>query len=92
MTQICIAAYVQGVVQGVGFRYHTQQQAQALGITGYVCNLDDGNVEIIACGEHDAIERLMFWLKKGGPPNARVDRVLREPRGPSDFKAFTVHY
>lgn len=79
-------------MQGVGFRYHTRQRAQALGITGYVCNLDDGNVEIIACGAEDALEQLMVWLKEGGPPSARVDRVLREPRGTLDFQEFRIHY
>ncbi|ENE2785336.1 acylphosphatase, partial [Yersinia enterocolitica] len=41
MAKVCTAAYVYGVVQGVGFRYSTQRQALALGVTGYARNCDD---------------------------------------------------
>ncbi|TQI80010.1 acylphosphatase [Serratia fonticola] len=92
MTQVCIAAYVYGVVQGVGFRYNTQHKATALGLTGYARNLDDGSVEVVACGEKDTVEQLIAWLKSGGPRNARVDRVLVEPRGVEAYKGFSIRY
>ncbi|WON78251.1 acylphosphatase [Serratia sp. UGAL515B_01] len=92
MTQICTVAYVYGVVQGVGFRYNTQHKATALGVTGYACNLDDGSVEVLACGEREAVDRLVVWLKNGGPRNARVDRVLVEPRGFAEYKEFSIRY
>lgn len=92
MTQVCIAAYVYGVVQGVGFRYSTQHQATALGLTGYARNLDDGSVEVVACGEPAQVDRLMEWLKQGGPRSARVDRVLVEPRGFADYPRFDIRY
>lgn len=92
MTQVCIAAYVYGVVQGVGFRYNTQHKATALGLTGYARNLDDDSVEVVACGEKEAVEQLMEWLKNGGPRSARVDRVLVEPRGVDDYKGFSIRY
>jgi len=71
--------WVHGVVQGVGFRYHTQQQAATLGLTGYAHNLQDGSVEILACGEQQQIKSLLSWLQAGGPRSARVDKVLTEP-------------
>ena len=44
---------VHGLVQGVGFRYSTQREALQLGLTGYARNMDDGSVEVVACGEAD---------------------------------------
>lgn len=78
MTAICKRAWVHGSVQGVGFRYTTQQEARARGLTGYARNLDDGSVEVLACGEEPEVEALIAWLKAGGPRSARVDRVLAE--------------
>lgn len=92
MTQVCIAAYVYGVVQGVGFRYNAQHQATALGLSGYARNLDDGSVEVVACGEQPQVDKLVAWLKNGGPRSARVDRVLVEPRGTTDFPGFSIRY
>ncbi|MFI8418192.1 acylphosphatase [Serratia sp. NPDC078593] len=92
MTQVCIAAYVYGVVQGVGFRYHTQSKASALGLNGYARNLDDGSVEVLACGEQQHVDALIAWLKGGGPHSARVDRVLVEPRSVETFNGFGIRY
>ena len=72
MSKVCIIAWIYGRVQGVGFRYTTQYEAKRLGLTGYAKNLDDGSVE-----------KLMQWLKSGGPRSARVERVLSEPHHPS---------
>lgn len=44
MSNVCIIAWVYGRVQGVGFRYTTQHEAQRLGLTGYAKNMDDGSV------------------------------------------------
>ena len=76
MASICTMAWVYGSVQGVGFRYSTQREALQLGVTGYARNLDDGGVEVLACGEAEQVEKLIAWLKAGGPRSARVDRVL----------------
>lgn len=83
MSKVCIIAWVYGRVQGVGFRYTTQYEAKRLGLTGYAKNLDDGSVEVVACGEEGQVEKLMQWLKSGGPRSARVERVLSEPHHPS---------
>ena len=56
---------VQGTVQGVGFRYHCAYTAQELGVVGQVRNLPDGDVEVMAQGEPDAVARLISWLKRG---------------------------
>ncbi len=69
---------VSGRVQGVFFRASTRERAQALGLTGHAVNLDDGRVEVVACGDDAAIEALHRWLHRG-PPSARVRAVEREP-------------
>ncbi|MEB6335007.1 acylphosphatase [Serratia rhizosphaerae] len=92
MTHICRVAYVYGMVQGVGFRYNTQVKATALGLNGYARNLDDGSVEVLACGEPPQVEALIDWLKQGGPRSARVDRVLVEPGGEQALQGFTIRY
>ena len=56
---------VHGTVQGVGFRYHCAYTAQELGVVGQVRNLPDGDVEVMAQGEADAVARLISWLKRG---------------------------
>lgn len=79
MTSTCYKIWVHGRVQGVGFRYSTQAQATQLGVLGYARNLDDGSVEVMAWGEPENVDRLIAWLKAGGPRGARVDQVLIEP-------------
>lgn len=66
---------VSGVVQCVGFRYHTSRQAQALGISGYAKNLNDGRVEVLAVGKGKGIEKFQAWLNIG-PSSATVDQVV----------------
>ena len=84
----CIRCIVSGKVQGVWFRGSTQQQAVALGITGYARNLADGTVEVLACGQPHALDELKRWLRQG-PKLARVEQVTCEPvsdvTGPGAF-------
>ena len=63
-----------GWVQGVGFRYFTQDAAAREGVYGWVRNTPDGRVEIEAEGEAGAIERFEHRIRHG-PPGARVDHV-----------------
>ncbi|MBT4101411.1 MAG: acylphosphatase [Gemmatimonadetes bacterium] len=63
---------IRGRVQGVGFRYFTQQQATSLGVGGNVRNLADGSVEVEASGERVALERFVSALECG-PDTGRVD-------------------
>ena len=65
---------VTGHVQGVYFRASTKQQAEAMGISGYARNLDNGGVEVLAVGSAEAVERLGNWLWKGSL-NAQVADV-----------------
>jgi len=63
-----------GRVQGVGFRYFTEAAAAREGILGWVRNTPDGNVEVSAEGDAEALDRFERSLYHG-PPGARVARV-----------------
>lgn len=66
---------VSGRVQRVGFRYFVQEAAAAEGVSGWVRNLPDGQVEVHAEGDASAVERLERKIRRG-PPLARVDDVV----------------
>lgn len=69
---------VRGKVQGVGFRAATRRHAAGLGIhRGHAINRADGDVEVLAVGDHAALAALEDWLQRG-PLLARVDGVRRE--------------
>lgn len=87
--KISIHCYVSGRVQGVWFRASTKTEAEALGLTGWVRNLADGRVEVIACGEKESVNKLRDWLQHG-PQLAEVTDLKCEviPRQEfEDFKA-----
>lgn len=71
---------IAGRVQGVGFRYAAVRQAQSATLSGYVRNLPDGRVEVVAEGPKAAVSDLIAWCRQG-PRHARVDDVdvTREP-------------
>ena len=64
-----------GMVQGVGFRYFAVRNAESLGLTGFVENLDDGSVLTVAEGDKAKIDQLYILLSKG-PAYAEVDECL----------------
>ncbi|MBW3091750.1 acylphosphatase [Bifidobacterium sp. 82T10] len=71
---IRVHAVVTGLVQGVGFRYCTVDQARRIGLGGWVRNRFDGSVEVEAQGSRADVARLLSWLKVG-PQWARVEHV-----------------
>lgn len=68
---------IEGRVQGVWFRESTRQQAEHLGVRGWVRNLPDGRVEVEAAGSVAAVDALVAWCHRG-PEAARVAAVLVE--------------
>jgi len=70
---LCLIGRIQGRVQGVGFRYHTEIKANELGINGWVSNRPDGSVEVCICGSTEQLEQMQLWLKQG-PASAHVDQ------------------
>jgi len=75
MTMVRARVSIRGRVQGVYFRISTREEALARGVSGWVRNLTDGSVEMVAQGERPAVESLLAWCRQG-PPRARVDEVL----------------
>jgi acylphosphatase len=71
---ICRICRVSGLVQGVFFRGSAQLRARERGITGYACNLADGRVEVLACGELAQVDAFIDWLRIG-PAAANVSEV-----------------
>ncbi len=69
-----LQAFVSGVVQGVGFRYFAMNAAHELGLTGWVRNLYDGTVQVVAEGPREALEVFLKHLRRG-PHSGRVDEV-----------------
>ncbi len=85
-------AIVAGRVQMVFFRYSTCQEAQKLGVTGWVTNRPDGNVELVAEGTKEAVDALIEWCRTG-PPNARVTSVeVSEESHTGEFDCFDTKY
>jgi len=80
---------VSGHVQGVGFRAAARRRAIELGLTGYVRNLADGRVEILAQGDPANIDAFAGWLLQG-PPLARVDDVQREDVVAGEWTGFKL--
>jgi acylphosphatase len=69
--------WITGRVQGVGYRYATQQKARQLGLTGWVRNLADGRVEAVFEGNPDDLEAIAQWCTQG-PPAAIVSHLAQQ--------------
>lgn len=83
---------ISGSVQGVWFRHNTNRVANKLGLAGFVRNLPDGNVEVIAEGDEEKLNELIAFCKKG-PEGANVEDVKIEYQKPkNEFKAFSIKY
>lgn len=81
---------VEGHVQGVSYRAYTERQASELGLQGYVRNLPDGRVEVVAEGPAKALDELEEWCWQG-PPAAKVSAVRTETHPASGgFSGFVI--
>ncbi|MCZ6775561.1 MAG: acylphosphatase [Ignavibacteria bacterium] len=82
---------VEGLVQGVGFRWFVARRAESLGLRGYVSNLYNGNVEIEAEGDRSLVEEFVKEVKVG-PRSARVTNLHLEWREPSNTPNKHSHF
>lgn len=80
---------VSGRVQGVFFRATAKDVADEIGITGWVKNAEDGNVEAMASGTNEQLQKFIDWCKKG-PPKAIVTDVNIASVNDEVFEKFSV--
>lgn len=88
MSRVAHQVRITGRVQGVFFRAWTQQQANELGVTGWVRNAADGSVEAHLEGEKWSVQQLIDRLHRG-PPSAQVGKLdveVIEPEGADSFE------
>ncbi len=84
--------YVSGRVQGVGFRFFTIRVAKDLNLKGFVKNLPNGRVEIVAEGDAESLARLIEAVRRG-PRLARVDNIEVKWETPTgEFKGFYIEW
>ncbi len=92
MDRVRARVIIEGKVQGVFFRYHTQQMAFRLRITGWVKNRRDGRVEAVFEGDRDQVDQMIQWCHRG-PSEARVSKVyLTWEDYTGEFEDFSITY
>ncbi len=83
---------VHGYVQGVFFRHNTKNEALSLGLKGYVRNMPNGSVEVVAEGPEDKIKELIEFCKKG-PEAAEVSKAdVKFEKASGEFEGFEIKY
>jgi acylphosphatase len=87
-----VRVFAGGRVQGVAYRFYAERRAVQLGVTGWVRNLADGRVEVLAEAESGRIEAFLDGLRKG-PRLARIEtfEVRREP-ATGEFTDFRIAF
>ena len=80
---------IYGKVQGVGFRYYTQQKARELSISGFVQNKPDGSVYVEAEGEEENLDAFILWCNDG-PGWARVTKVQVQRTPSFGYNSFSI--
>ncbi|PLX89670.1 MAG: acylphosphatase [Desulfuromonas sp.] len=90
MKQVRMTVVISGRVQGVFYRQSTKQMAETLGLTGWVKNLPNGDVEALFEGEESNIRQMLNWCYRG-PKAARVDKVhSAESPASGEFPRFSI--
>ena len=81
---------IQGTVQGIFFRQFVKEHADNLKLRGFVRNLENGDIEVIAEGEAENLDRLTGFLKKG-PEHSQIRNVrIEERKWSGDFEKFKI--
>jgi len=83
---------VSGVVQGVGFRYFTRRMAKEIGVSGYVMNLKDGRVFIVAEGTDEQIEKFISTVRHGPQFAVVKNTEISKKNAAGEFSDFKIRY
>jgi len=81
---------VRGRVQGVAFRWYTQRKAVSLGLTGWVRNLPDGSVRILAEGPRQELETFRDWALRGPDRAFVTDHEVNWSGSTGDYEDFRI--
>ncbi len=79
-----------GRVQGVGFRYHAQASARSYGITGFVRNLPDGTVHILACGSREQLQNFCDLIRSGNSFSRVKTLSIEEIETTKEYHEFEI--
>ena len=92
MEKVRVRVIIEGRVQGVFFRHHTEETASRLGLKGWVKNRRDGSVEAVFEGDQDRVDQIVHWCH-GGPSGASVTKVYSTREDyTGEFEDFSVIY
>lgn len=80
---------ITGKVQGVFYRASAKEVADKLGLTGWIKNSGNGDVEALVCGKKDDVLEFINWCRKG-PARARVEDVVVTERPEEQYKSFEI--
>lgn len=86
-----IEAIYRGRVQGVGFRYTTRSVARRFSVTGFVKNLSNGHVQLVAKGPNDEVDRFLEAIAEAMPENIRDVQITRLA-AVGEFSAFEIAF
>ncbi|MCD6326341.1 acylphosphatase [bacterium] len=90
MANVAADIYVDGFVQGVGFRHFAYQKSKECGVYGFVRNLRDGRVLVFAEGDQGCMDRFLAAIRRG-PPGAKVRSLHLEQKAyTGEYREFTV--
>lgn len=84
-----VRVFISGIVQGVFFRAFIKENAENLGLTGYVRNLEDGRVEVVVEGYDNEVNKMIELCKKG-PPHSKIKDIEIEKIGHQGFQEFKI--
>ncbi len=92
MDKVRARVIIEGRVQGVFFRHHTQEEAYKLGVKGWVRNRRDGSVEALFEGDKKNVDQIIQWCYRG-PSQARVTSVRTTWENyTGEFEDFSINY
>ena len=92
MEKVRVHVIIEGRVQGVFFRHHTQEMALKLDVKGWVKNRWDGSVEALFEGDKKKVDQIVQWCRRG-PSQARVMNLHTTWENyTGEFEDFYIHY
>ncbi len=86
-----VLVIISGRVQGVWFRVSTKEKAKELGLTGWIRNTLNGDVEAVFEGEEEIVKKMISWCYSG-PPMAKVKNVIVKKQQTIGFNDFLIRY